>query len=968
MKPLYILDAYGLIYSSYYAFITRPLKNARGENVSAVFGFFRSLFTLWAHYQPECFACAFDSAGPTFRHQLFDQYKATRQKTPEDLHSQIPLIVEILDLLGVPQLRADGYEADDLIATLAGRCREEGRPCYIISRDKDLLQLVGGTTRALRPDKDQGFLDLGPDEVLAEWGVGPDRIHDYLSLAGDASDNIPGVPGVGDKTALKLLEAWGSFEAIWQNLDQVKPDSLQKKLAAGRDSAMLSHQLVRLVHTVPIEPATVDALSVGSLRRQAADAIFLRENMSSLVSPGGRAAATAANAEKAASPPAADLAGPTTASKPGPAKPAAAQPSGDRGDLFGGDYAPRKPAVAAAPGHAAAHDTVVVAPSGWPRVAPSTPRPTPDYQVVLSLAELDDWLLRAAAAGCFAFDCETDSLDEMRAQPVGFSLAVGPGQACYVPLQAPDATVLPAEAVRPRLAALLERPDCLIIGQNLKFDFHIMENYGINVRCRPWDTMVAAWLLDPERNSYKLEFLASAWLGYSGIAFKDVVAKGQVFSEIELAKAVPYAAEDADFAWQLKQVMAPALVELKLHDLFVDLEMPLLALLARMERHGILVDRPALQAYSVELEAKLAKSQQDSWALAGHEFNLNSPKQLQEVLFVERRLSSGKKTKTGFSTDVSVLEELAREDPLPALILQHRSLQKLKSTYVDALLELSEEQPRIHTHFVQSGTATGRLSSREPNLQNIPIRDEDGRRIRAAFVAAPGCKLISADYAQIELVVFAHLAQDEELCRAFRDGADVHRRTASLIFGIKEEDISPVERRAAKTINFGIIYGMGAFRLAGELGIPRKEAQRFIEAYFARYSGVARFIQTCIDQARSSGYVETILGRRRPILAIASRNANERQAAERVAVNTPIQGSAADIMKLAMLKVDEALRRDYPEARFLLQVHDELIIEAPEAQAETIAATFNVLMGEAISLSLPLRASVELADSWGDIH
>ena len=931
MEPLYILDAYGLIYSSYYAFISRPLTNPAGTNISAAFGFFRNIFMLWQMYKPQHFVCAFDSAGPTFRHDMFDQYKANRQKAPEDLHAQIPLIHEILEALGIPTLSAEGYEADDLIATLAALCRKEGRPCFIVSRDKDLLQLVDDTVKALRPDKERGFIRLGPTEVEAEWGVPPARILDYLALTGDSSDNIPGVPGVGDKTALKLLSEWGSFDAIWEQLPQVKPDSLRKKLENGRESGMLSRTLVTLNAAVPMKCCTIDELAVPELKRSQADPIFLRENMRSLVS-GKREAASAAPGQAVKS------------SVESPNR----QPSAEGSVAF------------------SAAATVAASNENGQRLPP--PRPTQQYSIVQSLKELEGWLNAAARAGCFAFDCETDSLDELNTVPVGFSLSIVPGTACYVPIKAGGTEYLDAEEVRKRLAKLLARKECLMVGQNLKFDLHILENWGINTVCRCWDTMIAAWLLDPERSSYKLESLAEYWLGYGGIAFKDLVPKNSVFSSVALEQAGTYAAEDADMTLQLKNVLESELTAKNLLGLFTDLEMPVLALLTRMERHGILVDRQALSAFSIELTEKLEKTQQETWKLAGHEFNLNSPKQLQEVLFVERQLSAGKKTKTGYSTDVSVLEELAREDPLPALILQHRGMQKLKSTYVDALLELSEHEPRIHTHYMQSGTATGRLSSREPNLQNIPIRDEEGRRIRSAFVAAPGNTLISADYAQIELVVFAHLAEDKELCQAFLDGADVHRRTAALIFNIKEEDISPVERRAAKTINFGIIYGMGAFRLAQELSIPRKDAQRFIEAYFARYSGVAGFIQNCVEQARSRGYVETILGRRRPIAAINSRNANERQAAERVAVNTPIQGSAADIMKLAMLKVDQALRERWPDARFLLQVHDELIIEAPENQAEKLAAEIKTLMSAAYQLRVPLRASVEIARSWGDIH
>jgi DNA polymerase I len=931
MEPLFLLDAYGSIYRSYFAFISKPLRNPQGQNVSAAFGFFRGIFQLWDQYRPQYFAAVFDSPGPTFRHGMYPDYKATRQKAPEDLHTQIPLVREILDLLGIPSIAADGYEADDLIATIAERCRKEGRQCYVVSADKDLLQLVDGPVRALRPDRDQGYRLIGPAEVQEEWGIPPALILDYLSLTGDSSDNIPGVPGVGDKTALKLLSEFGSFDAIWAGLDTVKPDGLRKKLESGQESAMLSRKLVTLAYDAPLPFESLDSLRVHTLGRDAASPVFMREGMRSLATIKTSDPAAPASKEAVGSP------GQAT-------QEAVAAP----GELFpAGTGAPAEPELPAIP-------------AGFSEAG--------SYEIITDLDTLKRWIDAAATAGTFAFDCETDSLDEMSTLPVGFSLAYEPGSACYVPLKSPDGVCIDAEAARKLLAPLLARTDVTMVGQNLKFDLHIMENWGAPVQCKPWDTMVAAWLIDPERDSLKLEALGQTWLGYSGIPYAEVAPKGMVFSQIPVQKAAPYAAEDAWMALRLKLVLEPVLAKRKLTWLFNDLEMPVLTLLARMEREGIMVDAASLQAYGKELETELASIQAETWALVGREFNMNSPKQLQEILFVERKLTTGKKTKTGYSTDISVLEELAREDPVPALILRHRTLQKLKSTYVDALVELAGTDPRIRTHFVQTGTATGRLSSRDPNLQNIPVREEEGRRIRSSFVAAPGKMLVSADYSQIELVVFAHLSGDPALRKAFIDGADVHRRTAALILGKEEAEVSPQERRAAKTINFGVIYGMGAFRLAQELGIPRAEAQKFIDAYFARYAGVAAFIRNTVEATKRDGYVSTILGRRRPVPLINSRNANERQAAERIAVNTPIQGSAADIMKLAMLRVNSVIKARFPDARLLLQVHDELILEVPEAIAPAVAAAVEEAMASAHTLSLPLRVGVELARNWGGMH
>ncbi|MCX7023948.1 MAG: DNA polymerase I [Spirochaetes bacterium] len=928
--PLYLLDSYAVIYRSYFAFISKPLTNPKGENRSAVFGFFRSLFALFDQYNPGAFAAVFDSRGPTFRHLMFEAYKANRQKTPEDLHAQIPVVEEALRLLGLPILRVDGFEADDIIATLAERCRLEDRPCYVISGDKDLLQLVGGSVRAMKPEKDTSWRILGPGEVAAEWGVEPERILDYLSLTGDASDNVPGVPGVGDKTAQKLLAEFRGIDDIYARLGEVKPDGVRKKLEAGRDSAYLSRELITLRLDVPLDIEGPEGLAVRGMDRAAANPVFRRENMKSLVSknPGDLFAGTAGPV-------------PTDATTP-----ASSSDAGRAGGQTPGPALPRP-----------------------------TAKPTPpellvpgSYDAILDLEALDAAIAECERTSVFAFDLETDSLDELAVKPVGFSLAWKPGIAVYVPLVSPDAACVPEEEARARLAKIAGNPLLTMVGHNLKFDRHVLENWLCPASARPWDTMVAAWLLDPEQSSFSLGSLAEARLGSGGLSYGKVVPKGSVFSSVSIAAATAYAAEDADFTLRLRILFAAELEEAGLAELFRDVEMPILPILGEMERAGIGLDAGTLRSYGVELDGELERIKADIYVDVGHEFNIASTKQLQEVLFVERRLASGKKTKTGFSTDVSVLEELAREDPVPAKILRHRSLAKLKSTYVDALLALDSPDGRVHTHFMQTGTATGRLSSRDPNLQNIPVREEEGRRIRESFVSAPGQVFISADYAQIELVVFAHLSRDPELCKAFEEGSDVHRRTAALIFGITEADVTPERRRMAKTINFGVIYGMSAFRLSNELGIGRGEAQKFIDAYFGRYVGVKTFMADTIRQAERTGYVTTILGRRRPVPRITSGNKTEKQAAERVAVNTPIQGSAADIVKLAMIRVRRTLAERHPEARLLLQVHDELIVETPKAGAEAVAETVRLEMESTMRLSVPLRASVEIAERWGDMH
>ncbi len=955
-RPLYLVDSYAFIYRSYFAFLSRPLRNDSGENISAVFGFFRFLFNLLDEHNPGAFACVFDSSGPTFRHGMYEAYKATRQKTPDDLHAQVPLVEEILDALRVPRLRAEGFEADDLIATLAMRCKAEGRECFIVSGDKDLLQLVGGGVKALRPDSSFAFKSYGEAEVEAEWGVPPLRILDYLSLTGDASDNVPGVPGVGDKTALKLLSEFGTFAGVYAHLDEVKPESLRKKLESGRQIAELSLKLITLREDVPLAITDLDELDIEGIDRKSANPIFMREGMKSLIAAASAAASDAASA-------------------------AAATAAG--GGLFVLDGGKTQARAGDIDGETSSKPPVGSGKAGEGQGLPPELAGEGEYKTLTTAAELAQWVDACLAAREFAFDCETDSLEEHRAEPVGFSLSHSLKKACYVPLRAPAGeAVIDAKDAQRELARLFADEGCLLVGQNVKYDFAVMKRYVGPMRNRLYDTMIASWLLDAESDALGLQALAQRRLGYHGIEFKDIVPKGGTFADLPLSLAGKYAAEDADLTFRLYRLTKAELDAAGLSSIFYDLEMPLVPILAAMELEGIRVEKGELKAFGLELEVRLGALEREIWGLVGHEFNVASTKQLQEVLFVERKLPAGKKTKTGFSTDTSVLEELADMDPVPERILLRRSLAKLKSTYVDALLELVQGEvqgdflsparnngiPRIHTHFMQTGTATGRLSSQGPNLQNIPIRDEEGRRIRQAFVADQGNLLVSADYAQIELVVLAHLSGDEGLQKAFREGVDVHRRTASLLFKLPEAEVTAEQRRIAKTINFGVIYGMSAFRLSNELKISRGEAQSFIDAYFATYSGVRDFIRRTIEETERTGYAMTLFGRRRPIAAINSRNKTEKQAAERVAVNTPIQGSAADIVKRAMIAVDRSLRAELPATRLLLQVHDELIVESPEADAKAAAAIMRREMEGAVTLAVPLRASVETARSWGEMH
>jgi DNA polymerase I len=931
-SPLYLLDSHAVIYRAYFAFMNRPLRAPDGRNVSAVYGFFRILFALMDERNPDRFACVFDSRKKTFRHDRYPDYKATRQKAPDDLHPQAELVEGILGALGVPSLRMDGYEADDVIASLAEACREEGRECYVISGDKDLLQLVGGPVKVLRPEKEGSYRVIGSEEVGAEWGVGPERILDYLSLTGDASDNVPGVPGIGDKTAAKLVAEYGGLDDIYARLSEVKPEGVRKKLESGKESAYFSRELIKLVDDLKPVPGGPDGLAVTKADQKAAREFFSSLGMKSL----------------------------------------AARFMEGKG-LFDEDGAPEAGNRRASGSEPSAPPSESAAIAFEVRVDPGL-LGEGAYEPVTDGAGLGAWIAEAKEAGRFSFDCETESLDELSGAIVGFSLAVKPRRACYVPLSSPDSPCVPMAEAKTALASLFSDRNIVMVGQNLKFDVKVLKAWGVDVACALEDSMVAAWMLDPGRTGtaggggYSLEALAERHLSYKGIAFSDIVPKKGSFKDVPLEKAAPYAAEDADLALRLMDAFLPALEGAGLLPLFRDVEMPLLPILAAMEREGIRIDAKALAECSKQFGAEMEKTEKEIHGLVGHDFNIASTKQLQEVLFTERKLKTGKKTKTGFSTDTSVLEELALEDPVCELVLRHRGLKKLLSTYVDALPLLADPKGRVHTHFIQTGAATGRLSSRDPNLQNIPIREEEGRRIREAFVAETGKILVSCDYSQIELVVLAQLSGDASLREAFEKKRDVHRMTAALIFGKEEGDVTAAERRIAKTINFGVIYGMSAFRLAGELKIPRSDAQRFIDAYFYTYRGVTEFIRKTVEEAERTGMVRTVLGRARHIEAIRSRNKTEKAAAERVAVNTPIQGSAADIVKLAMLRVHAALAKAEPDARILLQVHDELLIECPVSRADSVMEIAKREMEAAYPMDVPLRVQAERALSWGDMH
>ncbi|WP_296333906.1 DNA polymerase I [uncultured Treponema sp.] len=982
-NTLFVLDSYGLIYREYFAFISRPLTNSKGENVSAVFGFFRNLLTILKNYSPKYMVAAMDSKTATFRHKMYAEYKATRPKTPEDLHAQIPMIEDILETLGIRVIRRDGYEADDVIATLAKKAESEGRNCVILSADKDLQQLTNAHIHCMKPDKAQIWAELDEAGVESAWGVPAAKLLDLLSLMGDTADNVPGVKGVGQKTAVKLLSEYGSLEGIYEHAGEIK-GALGEKIRGDRENAFFSKKLITLCSDVP-DLESINECCIESLNYAGA-----AEKMSALEI---RAIARDYANQKSA------------------------HEFLDSNENFSAENSlftqtPHPAGELSASKTSVKEDTEVH--------TPAVVQNKGNYRAITGEGELSSYIdkILSLENSLFAFDTETDSLDTSQANLLGFSLSYEKGSGVYVPI-ATDGGDLFAEKTGISKKNALEElrrifycPKCTIVLHNAKFDMKVLDAQGI-IKIEDWtgktdgsmggasdtkasdtkasdgktpdgddtckktariaDTMIAAWLLEPDRsgkNAYSLEYLSETQLHLKGTEFGEIVGKGQTFADVPLETAAAYSSEDSDFTLQLWNLFEKRLDEENLAGLFWDMEMKVLPILAQMELNGIHVDSRYLNYYALELKRQISSIEQEIFSLAGHEFNIASPKQLGTVLFEEKKLPTGKKTRTGYSTDTSVLEELSELDPLPAKVLEYRAKAKLLSTYVETLPAQADSDGRVHTSFMQTGTATGRLSSKDPNLQNIPVRSEEGRRIRTAFTAEKGKILISADYAQIELVVLAHLSGDKNLCEAFKNNVDVHKSTASLIYNVPMNDVTPEMRRSAKTLNFGLMYGMGAFSLAKDLGIGRGQAKDFIDNYFAVYSGVKKFFDENVRHAEESGYIKTIFDRRRKILAINSRNKMEKEGAIRVAKNSPIQGSAADIVKKAMIDVSQALKATGSKARLLLQVHDELIFECDddEKSVSDAIALIQDKMEHAVRLSVPLRVSIEHGKNWGEFH
>lgn len=891
VKTLYLVDGSGYLFRAYHALPS--LSTAAGEPTGAIYGVANMLRKLLSDYNPDHVAVIFDARGPTFRDELFEQYKATRPPMPEDLAAQVEPLKELVSAMGLPLLEVAGVEADDVIGTLVGRARRDGFDVVVSTSDKDLAQLVDDHVTLVNTMSDS---KLDPEGVERKFGVPPERIVDYLALVGDSSDNIPGVPKVGPKTAAKWLNEYGSLDAIVAHAGDIK-GKVGESLREHLEQLELSRQLATIRTDAEVEEKPSD-LTLGEPDEKQLAGLLQRHEFNSWLKQLDAGPEPAANAP----------------------------------------------------------DNV-------------------EYETVTTKDDLDAWLKRLEKAGSFAFDIETTSLEYMDAELVGVSFAVEPGHAAYVPV-AHDYPGAPKQLDRgdvlKALKPLLEDPSVAKIGQHFKYDMNVLDRYGVRVEGLKHDTMLASYVLNSTATRHDMDSLALKYLGHQCIRFEDVAGKGAkqlTFNQVALAEAAPYAAEDADITLRLHEHLWPELKgDDRLRSVYEEIEIPLVPVLSRMELTGVLVDVDRLKRQSKKLAGRMADLEEKAYESAGRRFNLGSPKQLQQILFEEQGIPALRKTPKGQpSTAEDVLEELAaREYELPRLILDYRAMAKLKSTYTDRLPErINARTGRVHTSYHQAVAATGRLSSSDPNLQNIPVRSEEGRRIRQAFVAPAGRVLLAADYSQIELRIMAHLSGDEGLLKAFRDGEDIHRATAAEVFG---GEVTGEQRRAAKAINFGLIYGMSAWGLSRQLGIERDEAQGYVDRYFERYPGVKAYMESTRKRAREQGYVETVFGRRLYLPDIRAGNANRRQAAERAAINAPMQGTAADIIKRAMLAMHEWLKGREDEIRMIMQVHDELIFEVQRQAVGAVSKAIRARMEGAAELSIPLDVDIGSGENWDEAH
>ncbi|KHS82874.1 DNA polymerase I [Pectobacterium carotovorum] len=923
-NPLILVDGSSYLYRAYHAF--PPLTNSAGEATGAMYGVLNMLRSLLLQYQPSHVAVVFDAKGKTFRDELFENYKAHRPPMPEDLREQIEPLHKMVKAMGLPLLAVSGVEADDVIGTLAVQAEKAGKSVLISTGDKDMAQLVTPSVTLINTMNNS---ILGPQEVCDKYGIPPELIIDFLALMGDASDNIPGVPGVGEKTAQALLQGLGGLDSLYANLDKIAglsfrgAKTMAPKLEQHKEVAYLSYQLATIKTDVELE-LSCDQLTVNELDVDELHRLFSRYEFKRWLS-----------------------------------------------DVESGTWMQGK--KSSQPVQAVSNAVVeqVVEEDNAPTLSAD------GYVTILDEKTLLDWMERLKQAEVFAFDTETDGLDTLTANLIGLSFAIKPGEAAYLPL-AHDYLDAPEQLDRTKVLALfkplLEDEKLLKIGQNLKFDKGVMQRYDIDLRGIAFDTMLESYVLDSVAGRHDMDSLAERYLSHKTITFEEIAGKGKnqlTFNQIALEQAGPYAAEDADVTLHLHQKLWGKLQpHTDLCQVFQTIDMPLVPVLSRIERTGVLIDPAILAEHSKELTIRLAELETQAYELAGEEFNLSSTKQLQGILYEKQKLPILKKTPKGApSTNEEVLAELALDYPLPKLILEYRGLAKLKSTYTDKLpLMINPATKRVHTSYHQAVTATGRLSSSDPNLQNIPVRNDEGRRIRQAFIAPKGYSIVAADYSQIELRIMAHLSGDKGLLNAFANGLDIHRATASEVFGTALDKVTSEQRRSAKAINFGLIYGMSAFGLSRQLNIPRSESQKYMNLYFERYPGVQDYMERTRQQAAEHGYVSTLDGRRLYLPDIHSRNAMARKGAERAAINAPMQGTAADIIKKAMIAIDDWLRKDTPKVKMIMQVHDELVFEIHDSVIEESISKIKVLMEGCMQLNVPLQVDIGTGMNWDEAH
>ena len=958
MKKLFLVDAYALIFKYYYAFLGRPMRNREGMNTSVVFGFVKFLRDIQKRERPDLLGLAFDPKGGSFRRDIFPEYKANRSETPEDILLSIPYVKRVLDAMCIPILEVAGYEADDVIGTLSQKGVEAGYDVYMVTPDKDYGQLVRDNCRIYKQRGAEGSIEIVDREAIREkYGIDdPQLVRDILALWGDASDNIPGVPGIGEKIACKLVREWGTVENILDNVSKIKGKQ-GEKIAGWADNLRLAKRLTTICLDVPIpfreEDLTVCDPHIDQLRGIFAELDFkaFMNDLTNLapaepLPEGPRQEAQTQLAEMAR------------------AKSAAAKKAAlaGQGNLFGDPVVPL-PAAQEVP----VAELQAEAEAIQFRTAQTTPH---EYTLVETAAQLREVVAAVGRYPEFCFDTETTGFDIFNDRIVGLSLAVEPFKAWYVPFLEKD-TPEYAEIVRP----LFEDEKIAKIGQNIKFDLMVLRRLGITIRGRMYDTMILHYLLDPE-SRHNMNALAEKYLNYKPIEIETLIGKGSkqlTMDLVNVERVKEYAAEDADVTLQLKQALYPMIEQIGLQHLYFEIEEPMIAVLADIEMAGVRIDSEALAVYAVELNRKLAELEAAIRTEAGEpNLNINSARQLGEVLFGKMRIAEKPKmTKTKqFCTDEDYLQSFARKHRIVDLILEYRGVKKLLSTYVEALPQLvNRSTGRIHTSFNQAVTATGRLSSTNPNLQNIPVRDDMGRRIRKAFIPSDDDHLLlSADYSQVELRLMAHLSGDESLIAAFEHGEDIHAATAAKLFNKTLDEVTSEERRRAKTANFGIIYGISAFGLSQRLEIPRKEAKEIIDGYFASYPGVKKYMDNVVEKAKEEGFVSTIFGRRRYLNDIASHNAIARGLAERNAVNAPIQGSAADIMKIAMINVHRRFAAEGIRSRVILQVHDELVVDMLRSEQERVTAIVTECMESAAQLKVRLIADAGVGGNWLEAH